>query len=273
VPAIDHYPGPPRMQALLAALAAYYAHDPRVRAVALFGSLARGDWDAYSDADLDVVLADGVEVDAVHEAAALGQALAAGGEHVALVVPGPLADSVDLVFTSLLEVSIRYHPLATTSPNITDSLVVLTGTLAAFEIAAAGQANRHDVAGVRQARVAACLRYALEADGALRRGELWGALDLLHRARSLLFDLYAVTHTGAPRVHHLRRDAPAAPIGAWLAATMPALDPSALRSAHAAMLDVVEEHLSDLTDGRVALTPEQRHVILALRTRGVDPGA
>ena len=63
----EAYPGTPRHQALLRAIVSHYKDDPRVRAVVVFGSLGRGDWDALSDLDLDVVLADGVPVDVAQE--------------------------------------------------------------------------------------------------------------------------------------------------------------------------------------------------------------
>jgi predicted nucleotidyltransferase len=61
-------PGTPEHQRLLRAIADQYAGDNRVLAVSVFGSLGRGTWDAYSDLDLDVVLADGVTLDAPEEA-------------------------------------------------------------------------------------------------------------------------------------------------------------------------------------------------------------
>ena len=49
------YPGTKRQQALLEAVVGCYSHDPRVRGLVVFGSLARGNWDADSDLDLDLI--------------------------------------------------------------------------------------------------------------------------------------------------------------------------------------------------------------------------
>ena len=57
------YPGIPQHQALLKAIVAHYRDDARILAVSLFGSLARGTWDLYSDLDLDVVIGDAVQMD------------------------------------------------------------------------------------------------------------------------------------------------------------------------------------------------------------------
>ena len=55
----DNYPGTPQHQALLKGIVQHYAADPRIRAVMVFGSLGRGNWDTDSDIDLDVIIADG----------------------------------------------------------------------------------------------------------------------------------------------------------------------------------------------------------------------
>ena len=117
-------PGTPTHQAVLSALTAHYANDSRVLAFSLFGSLARGDWDEYSDLDLDVILRDHMTIDARQEVERLVSVLETVGEGITLIVPRS-EGSIDLVLLPLLEISIRYHSLATTSPNIVESVVVL----------------------------------------------------------------------------------------------------------------------------------------------------
>jgi predicted nucleotidyltransferase len=135
------YPGTPQHQALLHAIRAYYAKDPRVLAVAVFGSLGRGDRDRYSDLDLDVIVADGVRVDVPAELARLCHALAAIGEEAALIIPDG-EEAGDVVLASLMKLSVRYHPLKTTKRVILDSLQLLSGRIDLAIIQAAGRANR-----------------------------------------------------------------------------------------------------------------------------------
>src|SRR5687768_1154148 len=59
---LSDLPGTPDHQELLRAVASHYAGDPRVRAVVVYGSLARGNWDVCSDADLADVVDDAVQV-------------------------------------------------------------------------------------------------------------------------------------------------------------------------------------------------------------------
>ncbi len=174
-----HYPGTPQHQAILRAIVDHYENDPRILAVAVFGSLGRGNWDEYSDIDLDVVIADQVSLDVIEELTRLCLAFEPLGEHLAVIVPDGV-DAGDVVFESLLQISVRYHPLATTHPNIVDSLQVLTGRIDHGVIAAAGTANRRPRESLEQA-LGGCVRYAAVADIDLQRHRLWEAVEVLHR--------------------------------------------------------------------------------------------
>ena len=122
------YPGTPQHQALLQIIVAHYQDDPRILATVVFGSLGRGNWDALSDIDLDVVIADDARIDVVDELRKLCAAFAPLAEHAALIVPDG-DDAGDVVLESLMQFSARYHPLAQTSPHIVSSMQVLAGVL------------------------------------------------------------------------------------------------------------------------------------------------
>jgi hypothetical protein len=50
------------------------------------------------------------------------------GERMALVIPEG-EDEAEVVFESLMQLSVRYHTLGTTKPAILDSMQILAGTL------------------------------------------------------------------------------------------------------------------------------------------------
>ena len=64
---------------MLLAVVSYYALDPRVLAVLVFGLLGRGTWDRYSDLDFDIILVDGVSVAPAQELERLYAAFAPSG--------------------------------------------------------------------------------------------------------------------------------------------------------------------------------------------------
>jgi predicted nucleotidyltransferase len=262
-------PGTPSQQAVLGALTTHYANDTRVLAFSLFGSLARGNWDEYSDLDLDVVLSDDVMIDARREAERLAPVLEPVGERIVLLLPRG-QESVDLVLLPLLELSIRYHALATTSPNIIESVTVLAGPLTTEQVRAAGLENMEHDETPPADLLDACVRYALEGDFALRRGKLWIAVELLHRTRGLLMELFAQTHDGARPLHTFAALASPA-LQARLGATLPSFDLTSARKAHHAMLDLLEQDVPSFSNGQAQLTTDQRMVLQAVRDREANP--
>jgi predicted nucleotidyltransferase len=260
----SQYPGTTRHQRVLRAITSFYAADPRVLAVAVFGSLGRGNWDDFSDLDLDVVLADGVRVDPVPELERLCAALAEIGERAALVVAdGPEAG--DAVLESLLGLSIRFHPLATASPNIVESLHLLWGRIGEDTIRAAGLSRGTSPPPARDLLMR-CIREALAVDTALQRGRLWWAIECLQSLRGLLLALFARTHGGGRPLQTFLALAPEA-LQAQLGATLPEYSLASAREALRAALDLLEEGLPTLAADRVALTPADRALLRQLRER------
>jgi predicted nucleotidyltransferase len=94
---------------------------------------------------------------------------------------------LDVVLDSLEEVSIRWHPLAATSPNICASLRVVYGRLTAAEIIAAGEANR--ARPDEQRLLDSLVRDALGAWKMLGRGRRWESVAGVERMRRSLLAL------------------------------------------------------------------------------------
>jgi predicted nucleotidyltransferase len=260
--------GTPSHQTVLEALTTHYAGDRRVLAFSLFGSLARGDCDEYSDLDLDVVLRDDVLIDARQEVERLVPILETVGERIVLILPCG-QESVDLVLLPLLEISVRYHLLTTTSPNIVESIIVLAGSLTTEQVRAAGLANmeHHETAPAKL--LDSCVRYALEIDIALRRSELWMAAELLHRTHGLLMELFAQTHGGACPVQIFEALADTT-LQTRLGATLPTFEAPSMWDAHQAMLDLLEQDIAAFSNGQAQLTAEQGEILRAIRERDAN---
>jgi predicted nucleotidyltransferase len=256
------YPGAPEQQALLRAIVEQYADDERVLAVSVFGSLGRGTWDEYSDLDLDVVTVDGLKLDAMAEVRQLCEAI--GQEPVVLLPYGD--DAADVVLASLMELSIRYHPLATTKVNIVNSLRVLGGRLNYTTIAAAGLANPARYQPSVAEAVGACVRHAVTTDAKLHRRAFWLAFLVLSELREAVFRLYAMTHGGGRPYHAVDASADEA-LQARFGATLPRADLPSLQRALLTLLDLLEHDLETLSDGQARLTDGQREVLVQLRAR------
>jgi predicted nucleotidyltransferase len=258
------YPGTPQHQAVLRAIVAHYETDPRILAVAVFGSLGRGNWDEFSDIDLDVVIADGVSLNAVEELMKLCQTFEPLGEHLAVLIPDD-ADAGDVVFESLLQMSVRYHPLAVTHPNIVDTMQVLTGRIDHTVIAAAGSSNRRPRKPVEET-LAECVRDAAVADIALQRHGLWDAVEVLHRLRTVLMELFTLTHGGQRAWQFFQANAEPG-LQAQLGRTLPQYSLVSVQASLVRCLDILEHDLGHLTNGQLQLPDAYQKVLQAVRDR------
>lgn len=258
-------PGTPRHQRVLAATITHIAAQSWALALVLFGSLARGNWDEYSDLDLDVVIGDDARVDPVAELERLCAAFAPIGERAAVIVP-KRGDEGDVVLESLLGLSVRFHPLAATSPNIVESLRLLWGRISADEIAAAGMANQPLTTTALDEPLGYALRQTVEASTALQRGRLWLAINALNECRDALFTLYGASRD-APRPLRAFEAHVSGELERRFAATQPAYDATAIRAALLACLDLIDRDLDGIALGRATLTEAHQMLIAAVRRR------
>lgn len=254
------WPGSSEHQRLLRAMTAYHARQPWALAFIVFGSVGRGNWRPDSDLDLDVVIADDAQIEPVAEIVGLCEAI---GERPALIAPRR-GDDGEVVLVSLADFSIRYHSLATTSPNIINSMRLLWGRLTEEQIRAAGRANAHDESQASEASLALCVRAALYVSKALASGRLWSALASLEEARDLLMTL---TTPDAERSMQAFQQTASAETQALLAGAVARWDAASVRAALLALCDLLTQHLDAFTGGQPRLTDGEAALLAAIRAR------
>jgi predicted nucleotidyltransferase len=260
-------PGTLQHQKMLQSIASFYENDPRILAIAVFGSLGRGNWDPYSDIDLDVVIADAVEIDISMELNRLCTHLASIDEHVALMIPD--VDNADVVFKSTMELSIRYHPLSNTSPNIIDSLQLISGRLDSSAIKSAGLANQELGDEPISRDLDRCIRYALEVDNALHRNQIWSAVELLHYMRRCIMELYTRSHHGQRPYQFFQKEAEKR-LQARLGSTLSQYDLKSARGSLMQFLDILQHDLDPLTNGQAQLTEAHLELLAGIISRQND---
>jgi predicted nucleotidyltransferase len=260
-------PGTLQHQRMLHAIVSHYENDPRILAITVFGSLGRGNWDCYSDLDLDVVVADEIKIDVETELIQLGTSLASIDEQIALLIPDE--DDADVVFKSLMELSIRYHPLVNTSPNIVDSMLLLLGQIDLPTIEAAGLANRKMDNEPLSRELDRCIRYALEANSAMHRGYLWSAIELLHYMRHSIMELFTYSHHGKRPYQFFQKEADQK-MQVRLGSTLPRYDLKFAQESLSQFMNILTNDLDKLTDGQVQLTKVHSEILAAIRSRQND---
>jgi predicted nucleotidyltransferase len=260
-------PGTLQHQRILHSITSYYENDPRILAITVFGSLGRGNWDRYSDLDLDVVVADEIKIDVEAELIQLGASLVSIDEQIALLIPDD--DDADIVFKSLMELSIRYHPLASTSPNIVDSMLLLLGRIDRSAIEAAGLANQKLDKEPLDRELDRCIRHAIEVDNALHRGYLWSAIELLHYMRYSIMELFTYSHHGKRPYQFFQKEADKK-LQVRLGSTMPLYDLKTAQESLSQFMNILTNDLDQLTDGQIQLTKIHSELLTAIRSRQND---
>lgn len=246
---------------LLRAMAGYIARQPWALAFIVFGSVARGNWGADSDLDLDVVVTPQARLFAVEEAERM---CAAMGEVMALTVARN-REAAEVVLESLAQFSIRYHPLSATSPNILESAHVVWGDITRDDLGL--NATERAPGPETYDLLALAVRALLNAQGALARGRLWSALDSLTETREWLLTLYAEARGQARPKPAIDLDSDTHLMTA-LARLVPTLEPAALRDTLLAGLDLLEsDALVALSRGQARLTDGERAVLVSIRAR------
>lgn len=261
----DHQemPGTLQHQAILRAIVSHYEADPRVRAVIVFGSLGRGNWDPDSDIDLDIIIANSISGGVAGELRSMCAALEPLGERAVLILPDS-EDEGDVILESLMSISARYHPLETTSAHILESMLILHGNLDREVIVAAGEANRTEELRPPVLILDEFLVNAVWAQAYRQRGFTWLGLELLERMRSLLAELFASTR-GSFRKYRFF-DLEASPyLQQRLAGTLPEASMESARACLDRLLDLMEQELDCLSNGQARLNASQRAVLERLK--------
>jgi predicted nucleotidyltransferase len=265
------YPGTLQHQNLLDSIVSYYDNDPRILAILVFGSLGRGNWDSYSDLDLDVVIADEAKIDVHAELRQLTASFAAVNEQAGLIIPDD-SDAGDIVLKSLMELSIRYHILSTTSPNIVESFQIVAGRIDRAAIEAAGLANRHLDYEPLDNLLDRCVRHVLGVDVALHRGRIWAAVELLHQIRGQLMELFTRTHDGQRAYQFFEANADVR-LQTHLGATLPRDDLKSVQESLTHILDILKQDLEPLSNGQIHLTAIHAEILnnICLRQANFNP--
>lgn len=141
---------------------------------------------------------------------------------------------------------------------------VLAGSVGESSIVVAGEANCRATDLSIQQLLDQCIRHAATVRVCLLRERVWLTIELLHRMRGLLMQIFSRTHHGERAWQAFERQADRT-IQARLGATLSHSDLPSLRQALNGLLDILENNLDYLSAGELHLTDMHRAVIHRVR--------
>ena len=249
-------------QQILETIRHFYSADERVRQILLFGSLSRGNWDQYSDIDLDIILTDQTDINAQDELNQLCAEIKNRHGLDALIIAN--LEEGDVVLSNLVEFSIRYHILSDTKPAILETMRSIFGSLSLDDIRAS--ANEAHVPKQKEPAdiVNQYIRYTLGLHHAIMRQRVWMSMELLHRMRGLLMQLYAITYHAVRPIHvfDLQADAELQKLLRGLSVQA---DLNLIETTFDFAISILENHLDAFCDGAYQLSSTQIKFIEQLK--------
>lgn len=121
-------PGNKTHQKILQLLIDLFQTDKNIEAFIVFGSLIRGNWDDYSDLDLDAVITNDSREIVQNEIKQMLDILSSSGFKI-LTAFEEFPNEQVIILDSLDRISIRFHLLKNTNNSILDSMQILCGKL------------------------------------------------------------------------------------------------------------------------------------------------
>lgn len=181
-------PGTAIHKQILKTLLDLFKEDKNVRAFIIFGSLARGNWDKYSDLDLDVVVQD-LEHDNIKQQIKQMVNLLESNNLKVLHYFEEFPNEFVFIFNSLDRMSIRFHLLNDTHPAIISSMKILCGSLTTDEIKSS-HVNRSKKDTDYLMLNNKFLEHSIYVELSIKRNKLINAAFFINKMRQIVIEIF-----------------------------------------------------------------------------------
>ena len=253
-------PGSKKHQRILQVLLDLFKKDSNVEAFIILGSLATGNWDNYSDMDLDVIVANDNEA-LVHKEIGLMLKSLSNFEFKILTAFAEFKNEQVIIFDTLDRISIRFHTLKDTNPAILDSMRILYGKHTEKYI--------RSVVVEKEAEVNLellnnkFLELSMYVPISLKRGKVINAQFFLNKMRQTLISIY-VKSQRFKREFDFEANASLS-LKKELYTTYAACEKSEIIKAFNKLLDVYKNNLKEISNGKIKLSDGQDLLIKEVR--------
>lgn len=181
-------PGNKTHQKILQLLINLFQKDKNIRAFIVFGSLVRGNWDKYSDLDLDVVVEDTSEM-LIKQVVDSIKAKLISKQIKILLYFEEFTNEFVFIFDSLDRMNIRFHLLKDTHPVIISSMRILYGDLT-FEELKSSQNKKLKNEVNYQLLQYKFLEHVIYVQLSIKRNKFINASFFLSKMRQIIIELY-----------------------------------------------------------------------------------
>lgn len=254
------FPGNNTHKKILQLLTKHFEKNTNVEAFIVFGSLVRGNWDDYSDLDLDaIVKVDTYEV-VQKEINEMTNILVTSGFTVPISFEEFHGEAVFILGT-LDRISIRFHTLQDTSPSILDSMHILCGKLTADDLKKSAVVKEKTVNYDLLANK--FLELATYVPVSLKRNKPINALFFINKMRQILIQIFIYSR-GIYREFDFEKEAPLK-LKESLYKTYGGADQNAIKTALVTLLEIFGKEIQNISSEKLSLTDKQKIIISKIK--------
>lgn len=244
-------------QKILSILLNVFKKDNNILVFGVFGSVARGNWDKYSDLDLDVIVKDDSKETINSEFKTILSALNENGLGVSLYFEEFVGEWV-IIFDSLDRISIRLHLLEDTIPHILDSFKILYGDLSVEEIRKSIVEKKSQPSSLEVLKNK-FIELSIYVPIALHKNQLINAEFFLNKMRNLVIEIY-IKSRGMPRLFDFEKETDS-DLKEKIYLTYADLDISSIRLSFEALVYLFIDSIKSISVDKLSLSNNERQIL------------
>lgn len=248
-------PGTKIHKQILTILLELFKQDKNVRAFIIFGSLVRGNWDKYSDLDLDVIVID-INHDFIRQEVNI-MVKKLNMQINILYYFEEFTNEFVFIFDSLDRMSIRFHLLEDTHPAIIESMKILHGdiTIEKIKNSQNKKLNKEINLSLLNNKF---LEHSIYTQLSIKRNKLNNASFFLNKMRQIIIEIYVKTR-GKRQFDF--DDIVDDKTKKNMIKTYFLLNHQSIKMAFEAMLNLYKTSIEELSSGKIILEDNQKHIL------------
>jgi predicted nucleotidyltransferase len=241
-------------QKILQLLINLFQNDKNIRAFIIFGSLVRGNWDKYSDLDLDVVVKE-IKIDIVLQE--IDEMVKVLNKQIKILhYFEEFTNEQVIILDSLDRISIRFHRFEETKPAILDSMKVLYGNLSEFDIKKSilQEERKIDLVLLNNK----FLELAIYVQLSLKRNKIINASFFLSKMRQIIIEIYAKSRGKREFDFEAIADEK---IKQEMIKTYFLLNYQSMKIAFEELIDLYKNSISEISSGKIILQKNEKLIL------------